>query len=419
MKVYTRTGHFARYLVFICLPFIGATSLFAASADTPPPSVAWTVGIVTGVTMLLVGWIAFVLWIRGLIIERLKSFTLLRISGITSHRLRQISIQRLTQLVLLSARMFAFCLVLAGLFAWTTTVLDVIPATHELALHIEHTILMELQSLGLAFVRALPGLGVVALIFFATKFTQEMLNHYFRSITAGELKSRAFDPVTAETTRRIADLALWLAAVIIAFPYIPGSDSAAFRGVSVLAGLMLSLGSANLVGQFASGLSLIYGRAVRPGEFIETGTADGVVEHIGLFACFIRTPRDELLVLPHTVVAGGLRNLSRDAAKVRFTTEVTIGYDAPWRQVRDLLLAAAADTTGIRQVPAPSVRQSALEDFYVRYELQFTPETPSERNAVLGRLHESIQDRFHAAGIQIMSPHYRGDPIAPKIPPAS
>jgi small-conductance mechanosensitive channel len=170
------------------------------------------------------------------------------------------------------------------------------------------------------------------------------------------------------------------------------------------------------VGQFAAGLSLIYGRAVRPGEFIETGTTDGVVEHIGLFACSIRTQRDELVVLQHTAVAGGLRNFSRDAAKVRFATEVTIGYDAPWREVRDLLLAAAADTAGIRREPAPTVRQAALEDFYVRYELQFTPEKPENRNAILGRLHEAIQDRFHAAGVQIMSPHYLSDPAKPKIP---
>lgn len=417
MNANSRSGHPARYLVSSWLLLTAGPSLFAASPDAPAHSPAWTAGLLTGVTLVLVCWVAFVWRIRGLIVGRLKDLTLEKTRGITSASLRRISVRRMMQLVLLSARMLAIGLVLAGLFVWAITVLDVIPATHNLAMQVEHTVYAEMQTLGLAAVRALPGLGVVALVFFATKFSQELLNHYFRSITMGELESKVFDPVTAETTRRIADLALWVAAVIIAFPYIPGSDSAAFRGISVLAGLMLSLGSANLVGQFAAGLSLIYGRAVRPGEFIETGTIDGVVEHIGLFACSIRTQRNELLVLPHTAVAGGLRNFSREAAKVRFATEVTIGYDAPWRQVRDLLLAAAADTAGIRREPAPAVRQAALEDFYVRYELQFTPESPADRNATLGRLHEAIQDRFHSAGVQIMSPHYLGDPTTPKIPP--
>jgi small-conductance mechanosensitive channel len=393
-------------------------SLLAAPASAPPASVPWIAGMVTIATLLLVGWVAFVWWIRSLIVGRLKELTLEKTRNITSASFRQISVRRMMQLVLISARVLAFGLMLTGLFVWTTTVLDVIPATHRLALQVEHSVYLELQTLGLAVIRSLPGLGVVALVFFATKFAQELLNHYFRSITAGELESKVFDPVTAETTRRIADLGLWIAAVIIAYPYIPGSESAAFRGVSVLAGLMLSLGSANLVSQFAAGLSLIYGRAVRPGEFVETSTTDGVVEHIGLFACSLRTQRDELVVLPHTAVAAGLKNFSREATKVRFTTEVTIGYDAPWRQVRDLLLGAAADTEGIRREPAPAVRQAALEDFYVRYELQFTPENPAVRNLTLGRLHEAIQDRFHAAGVQIMSPHYNSDPAAPKLPPS-
>jgi small-conductance mechanosensitive channel len=180
---------------------------------------------------------------------------------------------------------------------------------------------------------------------------------------------------------------------------------------------MLSLGSANFVSQFTNGLTLIYGRTIRPGDYIETSHGEGVVEHIGLFACSLRTPRDELLFLPHSAVAASLKNLSRGTDGVRFAVVVTIGYDAPWRQVRELLLGAAADTPGVLKTPAPTVRQAALEDFYVRYELLFTPDNPRDRVPLLGRLHEAVQDRFHAAGVQIMSPHYRSDPDKPKIPP--
>ena len=133
----------------------------------------------------------------------------------------------------------------------------------------------------------------------------------------------------------------------------------------------------------------------------------------------LRTCRDELLVLPHSALAKGLKNLSRATQGVRCATTVTIGYDTPWREVRELLLAAAAGTSGIRPVPPPEVRQAALEDFAARYELLFTPELPADRIAILGRLHAAIQDRFHAAGVQIMSPHYHSDPAAAKVPPGA
>jgi small-conductance mechanosensitive channel len=379
-----------------------------------------TAGFAISATLMTLGlcvWVALVVWLRARILRRLHEVTLEQTKRIASRSLRQVSVQRLRQLAVISTRLAAVVAALAGVFVWATALLDLVPMMHDVAVRLEHAVIVEIEQLALVAIRAVPDLFVVALIYFAARFVHEMLNHYFRSITAGEVKSSVFDEVTAETTRRLADIGIWVAAIIIAFPYIPGSESAAFRGVSVLAGLMLSLGSANLVGQFASGLSLIYGRALKPGEYIACGETEGVVEQVGLFACSIRTPRDEIVVLAHTVVAHSLKNYSRRGDRVRLTTEVTIGYDAPWRKVRDLLLAAAAETEGIRAEPAPSVRQVALEDFYVRYELQFTPLDPAERCPLLGRLHGAIQDRFHEAGVQIMSPNYRGDPQSPKIPP--
>jgi small-conductance mechanosensitive channel len=265
-------------------------------------------------------------------------------------------------------------------------------------------------------VKALPELAIVVIVFFFTRIIHQVLNHFFQSIALGEVRSTVFDPVTAETTRRLGSVGLWICAIIIAFPYLPGSESAAFRGVTVLTGLMLSIGSANLVTQFTSGLVLIYGRALRPGDYVETGQTEGTIEHIGLLACTLRTYRDEVVFLPNATVANGVKNFSMRRGGVRYIATVTIGYDAPWRKVHELLLAAAAATPGIRPAPGPTVLQTALDDFYIRYELQFTPEEPGQRIPLLSRLHEAIQDRFREAGVQIMSPHYRSDPATPKIP---
>jgi small-conductance mechanosensitive channel len=400
-----------------------APVLFAADAPPadgfpPPRSLGLTIVLITGLALLLAGWFAAVWKTRRAILNRLTLLAVEKTRGITSRRLRSISIRRIIQLARIGTRLGSLALVLAGAVAWITYALEMLPGTRDFALRVERLVYHEVHTLALAAIGTLPGLGVVALIYFGTRIVHEMLNHYFRAIIDGEAGSALFDPVTAETTRRLANLGIWIAAVIIAFPYIPGSHSAAFRGITVLAGLMLSFGSANLVGQFAGGLALIYGRNLRPGEYIEAGGSEGVVETIGPFACSLRTARDEIVVLPHTVVANGLKNYSRGAAGVRIATAVTIGYDAPWRQVRDLLLAAAAATEGVRADPAPAVRQAGLEDFYVSYELLVTPADPRERLALLGRLHAAIQDRFQEAGVQIMSPHYLGDPATPKIPPA-
>lgn len=397
--------------------FIAVSSLPARASDVADTGVSGRVASAVVITLVMVAWVAVVLWIHSLARERLKALAVEKTRQIASARLRRFSLRRLGQLVVIGIRLAAVALVLTGVLAWAIALLDLLPATHATARAIENQIFAEAERLLIGAATALPGLFVVALIYFATRIVQELLNHYFRSIAEGEIESNLFDPVTAETSRRLADVGLWIAALIIAFPYIPGSESPAFRGVTVLAGLMLSLGSSNLVAQFASGLSLIYGRAIRPGEYVAIGEHEGTVERIGLFACSLRTAKSELLVLPHSAVSAGLRNLSRHASEVRYSTTVTIGYDTPWRQVRDLLLAAAAATPGIRAEPAPEVRQPALQDFYVAHELRFTPENPAERMALLSRLHAAIQDEFHRAGVQIMSPHYLGDPAAAKIPP--
>ncbi len=378
-----------------------------------PPVVAAAVALAFAV---LLGWLAAVWWSRQALLSRLRMMAVAKTRHIPSLQLRRVSLRQLVQLSELGVRLASLALMLGGGFVFVVVLLELMPPTRFLAGRIEHLVLEELIALGSATASALPGLAVVAVIFFLTRVAHELLNHYFRSITAGEVPSAIFDPVTAETTRRLSDAGLWVCAVIIAFPYLPGSDTAAFRGVTVLAGLMISIGSANLVTQFTSGLALIYGRVLRPGDYVEVGATEGVVEHIGLLACSLRTPRDEIVVLPNATVAAGLKNFSQGTVGVRLVAVVTIGYDVPWRKVRELLLAAAAGTPGLRQEPAPGVRQAALEDFYVRYELAVVPEDATQRIPLLGRLHEEIQDRFHSAGVQIMSPHYQSDPAKPKLP---
>lgn len=98
-------------------------------------------------------------------------------------------------------------------------------------------------------------------------------------------------------------------------------------------------------------------------------------------------------------------------------TTVMIGHDTPWRQVHAMLIEAARRTDGLLNETKPFVLQTALCDFYVEYEINARPADPTSRPGVLGALHANIQDVFNEYGVQIMSPHYRGDPEQEKLVP--
>ena len=165
---------------------------------------------------------------------------------------------------------------------------------------------------------------------------------------------------------------IWLFALASAYPFLPGASSEAFKGVSVLAGLMLSLGASGVVGQIMAGLSLMYSRALRGASTCGSASIEGTVTAMGLFTIKIHTGLGEEVSVPNTVVVGApMRNYSRAGADGQFMlhTAVTIGYATPWRQVHAMLLEAARRTPGVAPQPPPYVLQTALSDFYVEYRL--------------------------------------------------
>jgi len=192
----------------------------------------------------------------------------------------------------------------------------------------------------------------------------------------------------------------------------------------VLMGLMISLGSTSLVGQAASGLIVMFTRTLRPGEFVRIGEHEGTVVELGAFTTKIRTGLGEELTISNSTIANGItKNYSRAVKGKGFVvdTVVTIGYDTPWRQVHAMLVEAARRTEGILANPAPVVFQTGLSDFYPEYRLvaQAVPSDPRPRAIVMSELHANIQDVFNENGVQIMSPHYLGDPPDAKVvPPA-
>nr|MBP6596709.1 mechanosensitive ion channel family protein [Arenimonas sp.] len=228
------------------------------------------------------------------------------------------------------------------------------------------------------------------------------------------------DTMLAEPTRKLMVAVVWLFALAMAYPYLPGAQTPAFQGLSVFVGLMVSLGASSIVGQAAGGFTLLYSRTMALGDLVRIGDTEGQVQQIGLFTTRIRTPLGVEVSFPNNVVLGGqLKNYSRhpDGPGMWLETGVTIGYDAPWRQVHRLLLDAATRTAGVQAQPAPFVMQKELMDFYVAYSLHVHVIDLPGRMRVLSELRAHIQDAFNEAGVQIMSPNYEADPAQPKLAP--
>ena len=273
-----------------------------------------------------------------------------------------------------------------------------------------------------AIVDSLPGLAVAAVIFMIARGVMGIAKPFFAQVERGELSLSWIDRYTVRATRGLVNIGIWLFALVMAYPYLPGSDTDAFKGITVLLGVMLSLGSSNFVGQSVSGLILTYSRTLRVGEYVRIGDVEGTVTEMGNFAIRIRTGMGEELTLPNAMIVGMVsKNYSR-AVKGRgfiVDTVLTIGYDTPWRQVHAMMIEGARRTEGVLATPPPHVFQTALSDFYVEYRLvaQALASDPRPRAQVMSDLHAHLQDIFNENGVQIMSPHYLGDPSAAKVVP--
>ena len=269
-----------------------------------------------------------------------------------------------------------------------------------------------------------PGMFIAVIIFLVAWVATQVSAEFFGHVAVGNVKVGMLDKHTAPATRRIANASLWIFALAMAYPYLPGAQTEAFKGLTVILGIMVSIGASGLIGQIASGMILVYTRAFAVGEYVRIQDCEGTVTELGLFVTRPRTGMGEEIALSNSVV---LTNVTRNYARVTagsgfvLDTTISIGYDTPWRQVHAMLLEAATAIPENSSEPAPYVVQTALSDFCVAYKLvvYVGAEKPAIRARVTSDLYASIQDTFNKYEVQIMSPNYFEDPAKPKIVPES
>jgi small-conductance mechanosensitive channel len=264
-------------------------------------------------------------------------------------------------------------------------------------------------GIGTAILNYLPSGGFVVIASLLTYYLLRLLRLLARAVEHGDLTVPGMHPEMALPTYQLIRIMAVVFAIVVVFPYLPGGQSDAFKGISILLGVLISLGSGSAVSNVMAGIMLTYMRPFRVGDRVEIAGTTGDVLEKTLLVTRLRTVKNVEVVLPNSAIANGhilnYSAMARSRGLVLHTT-VTLGYDAPWRVVHELMLTAAKRTEGVLPDPAPFVLQTSLNDYHISYQLNAFTDRPNESEAIYSRLHVNVQDCFNQAGVEIMSPAY-------------
>ncbi|MGA7411480.1 MAG: mechanosensitive ion channel domain-containing protein [Bryobacteraceae bacterium] len=326
------------------------------------------------------------------------------------HALSAIITPRRVAAVLLTAQGALRWLVIVLLLqAYVSVLFGIFPNTAGLVVSFYGWLLAPLQVLWAEFVAYLPNLFFVIVISFITFFVLKLNRLIFLEIRDGKITFSGFDTDWAEPTSKLVNIVIFSVAMVVVFPYLPGSSSPAFKGISILFGVLLSFGSGSAVANMISGAMLTYMRPYHLGDRVKIADTVGDVAEKGLLVTRVRTIKNVFITIPNAAILNShILNYSTSARDVGLIvhSSVTIGYDTPWRQVHELLIAAAAATPDTLNHPRPFVFQTALNDFFVSYQINVYTAAANHMDNIASALHQNIQDQFNAAGVEIMSPHY-------------
>lgn len=267
----------------------------------------------------------------------------------------------------------------------------------------------------------LPNLFKIIVIIICFHYLLKLVRYFANEVASGRLKINGFYADWAMPTHTLLRVLLYSFMLVMIWPLLPNSDSEIFQGVSVFIGVVVSLGSTSVVGNVMSGLVMTYMRPFRIGDFIRFGDTEGEVIEKSMLVTRIRTRKNDIVTIPNSnMMSSQTSNYTFSAQRygIIVHTKITIGYDEPWKKIETLLVQAAENTDGIKRHPKPFVRITALDDFYVEYEINGITDRAKTLSTVYSALHQQILDTMHGAGVEIMSPHIeaRRDNLPVQIP---
>lgn len=352
-------------------------------------------------------------WLTGWLFRKLK----VRIQKLKDTRLKPISIQnyelldtqRQVNLLIFLSNLLRYVIMLLQLLITVPLLFAIFPQTKGLAYQIFSYIWNPIKNILVGIVDYIPNLFAILIICFAVKYLVRLVHYLSREVEAGRLKFGGFYPDWAMPTYHIICFLLYAFMIAMIYPYLPGAKNGVFQGISVFVGLIISLGSSTVIGNVIAGLVITYMRPFKLGDRIQLNDTTGNVIEKTPLVTRIKTPKNEVVTIPNSfIMSSHTVNYSASAREYGLIihSEVTIGYDVPWRQVHQLLIEAALNTPGVIDDPRPFVLETSLSDWYPVYQINAYIREADKLAQIYSDLHQNIQDRFNEAGVEIMSPHY-------------
>lgn len=333
--------------------------------------------------------------------------------------------KRELRLILFGANIFRIAIIVIALYLALPLMFGIFPWTQGISETLIAWILTPLKRIAHTLLNYLPNLFTIIVIGGVTHYVIKLLKFVAEEIEKENLRIPGFYPDWSKPTLNIVKFLIYAFSFIIIFPYLPGSESPIFQGVSVFVGILFSLGSSSAIANAVAGLVITYMRPFKIGDRVKIGELMGDVLEKSLLVTRIRTIKNENITIPNaSILSGHTINYTTSANEVGLIlhTSVTIGYDASWKQVHALLITAASATQGVLQKDGqkPFVLQTSLDDFYVSYQINAYTDQVHLMASIYSELHQNIQDKFNEAGVEIMSPHYRSarDGNATAMPPS-
>jgi small-conductance mechanosensitive channel len=371
-----------------------------------------------GAAILLTISLFLLFWLLKVLNRGMNNRIRARIDSMEDKSFRLIKSAQLWKGISMLFRTLKIVVTLVIIVVFLQYVFGLFPSTRGFAAYTLALFLDPVVALGKAFLNFLPSLAFLIIIYLITRYLLKLIKLLFTGIHEGGIKLDNFDDSWAMPTYKILRIFVVVFALIIAYPYIPGSDTSAFKGISVFLGVLFSLGSSSFVSNIIAGYSMTYRGAFKNGDLIKVDDQIGFVEEQRLLVTRLRSVKNEDISIPNSVLLNSnIINYNSRAKELGLIlhTIVGIGYETPWRQVDAMLKLAADRSEGLLKQPPPFVLKKSLGDFAVNYEINAYCDDASKMAAYYSILHQNILDVFNENDVQIMTPAYEGDPETPKV----
>lgn len=333
------------------------------------------------------------------------------LNGLTIAKVRLLTPEQFQRFVMRFTNVLRIIAIIIALYLSLPLLFSVFPETKDWTRTLISWTMAPVRSIVHGIVSYLPSLITVLVIFFIFRYTIKAIRYFVDEIAAGNIRIASFHADWAHPTFNILQFLMYALMLVLIFPYLPGSSSPAFQGVSVFIGILFSLGSTSAIANIMAGYVITYMRPFKVGDRVKIGEVTGDVMEKTMLVTKIKTIKNEDVTIPNSAVLSSSTinystNTELDSDGLILNTTVTIGYDVPWKQMHQALIIAANRVPSILKTPAPFVFQTSLDDFYVSYQINAYTREANKMQEIYSQLHCCIQDACNEAGIEIMSPHY-------------